>query len=609
MATSVPRIRLVKCPKCRQILPEHSDVPVYQCAGCNTVLRAKNRGISGNGTSSRTEIKSSQRNESTIGDDAKIGQCIDQDETGCVRHSSSVSPAHESEKSKDSIKINGGVTNEQLALIPGNREKNSQPKTDDILDERVEVTQNSSHCDLDNSRSNERKEETMEDHSLMLGEDLVYSITGEVVGTSKSSTKSSSCGDWCDECVPNQSLITKEKDMKIPDPQQHAEKQMPISSSEAMHDSTVDVQTQERLDSQESDYFYSVQNWTDSDKEDLPSTSKPRQNHIASKYLHMNASNPYNNKQDQLEILKKVDELRDQLVRTYGHTSGSSQIHFSEQPTTHACVPCHPNICCRACTGHICFHIDSCDVGLDRHRPMMLHHVLPVSGGAPFIVCYKCRASLQLPVDFLLSRRKRCHKLRCGACDKVLAFTLLYGTLLVPNSDSAMQNFLSKAEGSVESSYATHEHSYAEGEPISYSEEYEMSFEKSYSTEGERPLVPSPYSERSNEKEVNCERRAMVGSKLHGLMGYSTPSQVIRGCCSMNSVISKENSHSNKGDMGVYDDDDELYRRKNKKGLPLAGIVKRGLRELNHGLESVKLKVQSSGRVIPDPVVKKAQRI
>ncbi|XP_057511831.1 protein ENHANCED DISEASE RESISTANCE 4-like isoform X1 [Actinidia eriantha] len=36
-------VRLVRCPKCQNLLPELIDYSVYQCGGCGAVLRAKNR--------------------------------------------------------------------------------------------------------------------------------------------------------------------------------------------------------------------------------------------------------------------------------------------------------------------------------------------------------------------------------------------------------------------------------------------------------------------------------------------------------------------------------------------------------------------------------------
>lgn len=52
-----------------------------------------------------------------------------------------------------------------------------------------------------------------------------------------------------------------------------------------------------------------------------------------------------------------------------------------------------------------------------------MRHFRPIRGGAPFITCCNCFKPLLIPSDFLYSKR-RCHKLRCGACLKVLKFSL-----------------------------------------------------------------------------------------------------------------------------------------------------------------------------------------
>ncbi|PIN26540.1 hypothetical protein CDL12_00710 [Handroanthus impetiginosus] len=39
------KVRLVRCPKCGNLLPEVTDFSVYQCGGCGAVLRAKNKGL------------------------------------------------------------------------------------------------------------------------------------------------------------------------------------------------------------------------------------------------------------------------------------------------------------------------------------------------------------------------------------------------------------------------------------------------------------------------------------------------------------------------------------------------------------------------------------
>ncbi|XP_042027975.1 protein ENHANCED DISEASE RESISTANCE 4-like isoform X2 [Salvia splendens] len=39
------KVRLVRCPKCENLLPEVTDFSVYQCGGCGAVLRCKNKGV------------------------------------------------------------------------------------------------------------------------------------------------------------------------------------------------------------------------------------------------------------------------------------------------------------------------------------------------------------------------------------------------------------------------------------------------------------------------------------------------------------------------------------------------------------------------------------
>nr|CAD1839907.1 unnamed protein product [Ananas comosus var. bracteatus] len=41
MAEATAQFRLVKCPKCRNLLTEFANVPVYKCGGCGATLRAK----------------------------------------------------------------------------------------------------------------------------------------------------------------------------------------------------------------------------------------------------------------------------------------------------------------------------------------------------------------------------------------------------------------------------------------------------------------------------------------------------------------------------------------------------------------------------------------
>ncbi|XP_038724373.1 protein ENHANCED DISEASE RESISTANCE 4-like isoform X2 [Tripterygium wilfordii] len=44
MAGDGSKLRLVRCPKCLNLLPEHPDVSVYKCGACGALLRAKKKG-------------------------------------------------------------------------------------------------------------------------------------------------------------------------------------------------------------------------------------------------------------------------------------------------------------------------------------------------------------------------------------------------------------------------------------------------------------------------------------------------------------------------------------------------------------------------------------
>ncbi|KAH0887785.1 hypothetical protein HID58_050214 [Brassica napus] len=121
---------------------------------------------------------------------------------------------------------------------------------------------------------------------------------------------------------------------------------------------------------------------------------------------------------------------------------------------------------------------------LRRQQPVAKRHIRPTAGGAPFVSCYRCSANLQLPVDFLIFKRKY-HLLRCGTCNTVLRFSLQSRTHLVPA--------------------VTHD------------------------TNANRTSNPeNPSSSAAQGEEEEEEIPVARGSPLHRLMGYSTVSQVFK---------------------------------------------------------------------------------
>ncbi|KAF3433252.1 hypothetical protein FNV43_RR24354 [Rhamnella rubrinervis] len=216
---------------------------------------------------------------------------------------------------------------------------------------------------------------------------------------------------------------------------------------------------------------------------------------------------------------------------------------------------------------------------------LVKRHLRPIAGGAPFITCYKCFKLLQLPADFLLFKR-RSHRLRCGACSELLKFSLHDGSHIVPytlNTTVPPPSEVEDCSGAIDRrnfplTSDTNDH-FVQADPMSCSDDYGLSYCRSCSTEGDL-VATAPYhtcqgsmegkrasngsfdpmryrkrlvSKQSGNKYKNSMLRyesagsssnmhkaekfsseikrlqQSSGSPLHRLMGYSSPSQLIRG--------------------------------------------------------------------------------
>ncbi|WVY92095.1 hypothetical protein V8G54_037609 [Vigna mungo] len=207
-----------------------------------------------------------------------------------------------------------------------------------------------------------------------------------------------------------------------------------------------------------------------------------------------------------------------------------------------------------------------------REKPVLTRrHYRPVAGGAPFVTCNKCLKLLQLPADFLLFKRVF-HQLKCGACQEVLKFSLHNRSHIVSYASNDVEPSLNEViyGSNPPSEPLDNYHHSPHADHASYSDDYGNSAGKSYSSEGDhipldplhgseydKPTVSSSTLETITEKEKTAVRgpgtsEASVetdksnmnssniapeiearlqpkSSPLHQLMGYSSPSQVVRG--------------------------------------------------------------------------------
>ncbi|XP_058110687.1 protein ENHANCED DISEASE RESISTANCE 4 [Magnolia sinica] len=768
MASNVPNIRFVRCPKCRKVLIELPDLPVYRCGGCDVVLQAKKRGES---SRSRTaETNRVQNNEAEHASNSNESIALSQQLTACstdayvsdadhprelavsgnadVRNPNAVSSSGELDSHTSNGESAKTARNGEESNVNEMKDTNFEsPKSNvesqivtgnSTLDEQAEKPQPLDQCIRDRISPRENKEVREEPiHRSTISDDTVITKLGGSLGNlSKSPTRSShaydasvsSCGDGTDDHVPDrhpnssnrilfesqtgvdsigtgkinadleiQCQVTNLSAMSLNEYGSATTGGIAWNQDNPSKSARYGLQAPEQGSVQESDVFHSVNSWMESERDGSyrypPSRDSGHgwgppsiyQNGGPSNYQHEelpNSPNSYSSnklnylEKDRIELLKKVEELKDELSRSYGqrrkgkekvpirgvhlenqwpsgydhhrlpyyntsyhqnphqpyiqrktmpHQFGPSQTQFTiRQPTScslhveHSCPHCyhkdwqfhaHPppsayrsQGLCQACPSHTCYH--SCNPSSSHpqlhpdssflphhhnphpHEPRLVEHemeklqrkerrqptkrhCLPLAGGAPFVICNRCWKLLQLPADFMLSTRRR-HKLQCGACSKVLAFshngknrTSSYVLTQEHRKWSEASDIISSATMNAASTSGVD--GFVHGDPISYSDDYGLSVSKSYSTEGEPvflapPIHPhrSSWNDRNHaessslkprtqgrkkrviaeqsEKEPEhsnkvseSEEANMEMSPLHMLMGYSSVSEVLYG--------------------------------------------------------------------------------
>ncbi|KAF8028196.1 hypothetical protein BT93_E0948 [Corymbia citriodora subsp. variegata] len=105
------KVRLVKCPKCWQLLPEPADFSVYRCGGCSAVLRAKNRrNEAGSAVSELLEAADAQKNKPEL---TSVDEGSKESGHGTVLPSSTLHPPYQSNVDSCRISDNGNAEPDQ----------------------------------------------------------------------------------------------------------------------------------------------------------------------------------------------------------------------------------------------------------------------------------------------------------------------------------------------------------------------------------------------------------------------------------------------------------------------------------------------------------------
>ncbi|XP_020572770.1 protein ENHANCED DISEASE RESISTANCE 4-like [Phalaenopsis equestris] len=585
MESTAPKLGFVRCAKCFEVLKEPPGITVYKCGGCGATLLSGVHPSSGEllssasaaGSSKNISDSSSQVNQKEnfekrtpsdhIGDKDHVssGERNVEEFSGNAMntHVADLNGANLKEKLESPVYVKNGIKG--TTLEKENKTETGIPsKTKNNLIKELKV---SSDLEIPAANNSMNSNDKLEESSESLEYDT-SSKDNKINGNYRKDTsfllrKNSHAYD------SSFSSIDAERRKQIPQKYLNLSRRTFGRRTSSVISGQVTprngVHAREQDFSFISEDFQSARNWMESEN-DSPSISKSKDH--AKQFVKFR----YSEKDDKVKIIKKVDELKSELLEYFHRTAvdkddsqhgltaqfeekiqpqqyrSSSLISLSKQPksscsNTHygdICnrnehsKPCHHNACCNLperttirplhmkCCPSLHHEPQNPQSNDKKKQQAVKRHCRPVSGGAPFVICYKCYKLLQLPADFLVST-KRVHKLRCGSCYEVLRYFYRSRALSIQRTPAEAQHPPSESEnnvsGLVNEIRVGASNELAGGDPVSYSEEYGVSFGKSYSYEAEPSRQLGRYDGIVEEEESG---RKGSGSQLHRLMGYSS---------------------------------------------------------------------------------------
>uniref|UniRef100_A0A0E0KDD4 Uncharacterized protein n=1 Tax=Oryza punctata TaxID=4537 RepID=A0A0E0KDD4_ORYPU len=635
-------LRLVRCPKCFNILPEPPNVAVYECGGCNTILRAKIRPSNGqNVATKQVRQDSDDFSVATTASNGVPPQKKDLAFSGATMDRSRTrdAPSTETEHANNGTSSNDNghamsvENNASEVADTDNKEVcglDGQNTSGRIEGPTEEILPNANGIDIDSEKEETNVEgiaENSEDCRVREGGDIDTEcnlnspehVPLHQESKSDSELKEASKNEY--EATKKGHLVrvhSRSCDLR----ESH---RASAGSSMDFHSARTSLQsksfraseplqskimkTVDELRGDLSEFFSKPEEEDDrkprtaaypprpSSKED--GYSKPRAPftssvpltayHPAAKYSG-HVSRLSRSGQVPPPPRRELSSLRYRRRRRAYSCCHSEQMEMMRRPCSHEC--CHYHSCRPPCHHHDRLWKNQ-ESAMQRppvqettkRRVPPRHHCRPVLRGAPFVVCSGCNRLVQLPTDFAVPS-KGTRRLQCGSCSEILSYSYrdpAKKKLQSPSGDGDGEDYQYSTDD-----YEIHQAAgaYNEADPFSYSEEYGVS----YSTEEEQPLH---VSRNSSFNTVDDERNA----KLHRLMGYSSASELLRRRRSPDlyesfgerTPAARTNDRKGKA-ICVADEDENPSAMKGTKvrggGLPLPGILKKGI----HGLESLKLR-------------------
>ncbi|KAL5198768.1 hypothetical protein ABZP36_002280 [Zizania latifolia] len=604
-------VRHVRCPRCHSVLQE-PDAPVYQCGGCGTSLRAKNRTGSSQEVISGLPPQSKQLGSSDVA--STSGSTPDALSTRRQQETDTASQR----ETDDLVSARKNATEQVLPTEEEEHAQSTSQQVDGVSEDHTGGDAGMAQRSAGASDGNVHLSEWREDTSTSL-QKVEQSRNGQTEPDDAEGKKNSDeraqpqhrdveelppSSAQAVDSQPAQAVLKREDDAAAAErkatspPHGHARQSESLAPLQKRILKTVDELKDElselfskspevkprtrarppRLPRQEG--------YTARDAAMAASLSATRARHAA---VHRPNYTAHVGKSSQVPAPRGLPSRR------YRRCRADPCCHDARRGCHHGYCPHHGGrAACSSCRGHCCRPREQepplprrppVDKEVKRRTPPR-NHCRPVLKGAPFIVCSSCFKLVQVPADFSVST-KTVRKLRCGSCSTVLCYSYRD-----PDSKKHQQ-------------YSTDGSEVAHGgggrarrDPFAFMDDFGH-VDVSYSTEDEQPLHVSRNSSFNTVDEIHgsAEATAQQSARLHRLMGYGSASDLLfrphspdlyESFDKRTTPAAAQYDRKGKGvcvdldDDGDDDSDEECggapkRSRVRRPGWPLPGILNKGI--------------------------------
>ncbi|CAH9123681.1 unnamed protein product [Cuscuta epithymum] len=384
-----PKVRLVRCPNCENLLPEVTDFSVYQCGGCGAILRAKNE----NGGFETFSDKSGKEGE--LGISSKFEK---------VENISDTSEVDKSNAGSSALSERRGISHDRVESYRSDLKTRSDKwavRDDEHLQNVI------SECESENGSQRPvrpqrgRRIDTDASSSYQLGSDCGYQLpprSGDRIGSSK--------GEYGDD--DKAELLRKLDALKEQ-----------LSRSCEVTDNPRGKFALDRKTMNQDPYCDSRDRFSGSmqypvmNKHEYP----PGNGFYPQKIGFQPYGPPLNPHHPSCSCLHCYSTNQNP-IQFPPTTFGDNRFYNfprSGPQNYDPRIPFPPSIRTRTLkpSGHKC---------------------LPVAGGAPFLVCHNCLELLHLANKRAFPSDRKQMKVKCGACSSVMVFSVANNKLVSVNA-------------------------------------------------------------------------------------------------------------------------------------------------------------------------------